>query len=192
MKRKTRLLSWILVLVMTLGLLPVSAMAALAPPYESGDKELIFNCSVMSGAGAAQMDGWASGEYPGVQERLAESGDQHDTMNSEWLKTRLMIRAMNFESWDYEDPIGYYVPESTTGSTHELTLYGHVDVDPADITVEGVRLSGQIERHRLAVGCLALATQVALDILVLDGRLMAVKHRNLLRHDIYRHHFVLL
>ena len=148
MKRTTRLLSWFLVLVMTLGLLPAPALAALAPPYAKGEKDLIFNYSTMSGAGAAQMDDWAAGEYLGVQEQLREEvGDDADVMMPDWLKTRLMIRAMHFNSGSDEEPIGYFIPANTTGSKHELTLYGYEDVDPAAITLKGVSQTGDIERH---------------------------------------------
>ena len=149
MKRITRLLSWFLALVMAAGVLPAPVLAALAPSYASGEKDLIFNYSTMSGAGPAQMDDWAAGEYTSVQEQLAqEAGDESDVMHSpDWLKTRLMIRAMHFNVWDYENPIGYFIPENNAGSNHELTLYGYEDVDPADITLTGVRLTGDIERH---------------------------------------------
>ena len=148
MKQTTRLLSWFLALVMAAGLLPAPALAALAPSYASGEEPLIFNYSTMSGAGPAQMDDWAAGEYLSVQERLTQEADgEIDTMATDWLKTRLMIRSMHFNVWDYEEPIGYFIPANNAGSNHELTLYGYEDVDPADITLTGVRLTGDIERH---------------------------------------------
>ena len=139
-----RILSLVLALVLCLGLIPTPVLADLAQPYQSGEKELIFSYVTMSGAGAAQMNDWVSGEFLGVQEKLLEGGDY---TQSDWLKTRLMIRAMRFESWDYEEPISFYIPANETGSTHELTLYAYEDVDPADISLDGVSPAGEIERH---------------------------------------------
>ena len=146
---KKRLLSLALALVFCLSLMPAPALAGLAPPYESGDRDLIFNFVTMSGAGAAQMDDWAAGEYMSVQEALAaEAGeDGLDPHSPDFAKTRLMIRAMRFNAWEYEEPIAFYVPANADGSVHELTLYGMEDVDPADITISGVRLTGEIERR---------------------------------------------
>lgn len=148
MKQGKRLVSWLLALVMLLGLLPGAALAALEGPYATGEKDLIFNLVSLSGAGAANMDDWASGEYPGVREALLEElGEDADTMSPDFLKTRVMVRAMHFNSWDDEEPIAFYIPANTAGSTHELTLYAMEDVDVADITLAGVRLTGEIERH---------------------------------------------
>ena len=144
---KKRLLCLALALSFCLGLLPAPVLAALAPPYESGEKELIFNYVTMSGAGAAQMDDWAMGEYMSVQEALSAEGGGDGRMSAGFLKTRVMIRAMHFNAWDYEEPIAFYVPANSAGSSHELTLYGYEDVDPADISLSGVRLTGQVERR---------------------------------------------
>lgn len=126
--------------------------AAAAAPKET-DAELTglvstdpmyFNYVNLSNAGAAQIDDWVSGEYPGAREQL---GDGEHGMDADFLKTRLMVRAMNFNTWDYQEPIEYFIPWSDQGSRHELTLYGYEDLEPADIEVLGVRLLGSIEKH---------------------------------------------
>ena len=142
-----KLLSWLLVLLMGLSLLPGGALAALEGPYGTGEAELIFRYVNLSGAGPAHVDDWASGEYCGVQEALKEEyGDEVDVFTPPYVKTRLMVKAMHFNSVGYE-PISYFIPESAGGSVHELTLYGVEDVDPADITVTGVTVLGEVERH---------------------------------------------
>ena len=150
MKRATRFLSWICVLVMLLGLTPALALAALAPDYANGTEQLIFNYSTMSRAGAAQMDDWAMGDYPGVQERLLEGFGDDFEFNPHvppFIKTRVMVKAMHFNAWEYNEPIGYYIPANGTGTVHEFTLYGYEDVNPADISITGVELTGAITRH---------------------------------------------
>ena len=145
MKRcKKRLLSWLLVLAMMLGMMPSTAYAQLAPPYMSGEKEMIFRSSNLSGAGPSVVSDWASGEYLSLQEEMTdEEGNLPAEMSNAFFKTRLMVRAMHFND-QYEVPISYYIPNNSTGSRHELTLYGVEDVDPADITLEGVTVTGDV------------------------------------------------
>lgn len=107
------------------------------------DGVMYFDYLNLSNAGAAQVDDWASGEYPGVREQLE---GEHD-MDAAFLKTRLMVRTMNFNHWDYQDPAEYFIPYSSEGSRHELTLYGYEDVEPEEIEVLGVRLMGEVEKH---------------------------------------------
>ena len=133
-------LSLFLAAVICMGVLPGSVFAGLAPEFEDNQ---IFNYITLSGAGAAQMDDWAMGEYLGVQEKLEKEGN---TAQSEFFKTRLMIRAMHFNPRD-DNPISFYVPVNAAGSRHELTLYGMEDVDPASVTISGVTVTGEIERH---------------------------------------------
>ena len=145
---RKRLICLLMALLLSISLFPFSALAGLEGPYAAGEKDQIFNYVTLSGAGAAEMNDWIAGEYLGVQEALREEyGDELDQMAFEFLKTRLMVRAMHFNSWDYESPIAFYIPANTHGSKHELTLCGYEDVDPADIRLEGVRLTGTIERH---------------------------------------------
>ena len=138
-----KLLSLLLCLLLSLSLFPFSALAGLEGPYQSGEKNLIFNYVTLSGAGAAQMSDWASGEYPGAREEL---GVDMDRMDPAFLKTRLMVKAMHVNAREYEVPISFYIPAGDGVSTHELTLYGYEDIDPADISIVGVRC-GDIQRH---------------------------------------------
>ncbi|MCR4934900.1 MAG: InlB B-repeat-containing protein [Oscillospiraceae bacterium] len=104
---------------------------------------MYFNYVNLSGAGAAQISDWVFGEYLGAQEGI---GDEHG-MDAAFLKTRLMVRAMNLNAWDYEEAIEYFIPVSDSGSRHELTLYGYEELEPEEIELLGVQPMGSIEKH---------------------------------------------
>ena len=95
----------------------------------------------LSGAGAAQMDNWASGEYGSIFDR--EGGE----MDYESLKGRLMLRCMHFNAWYYDSPIAYFFPTTGEPSIHELSLYGDEDLDVEDISVTGVTLLTPLVKH---------------------------------------------
>ena len=100
-----------------------------------------FQCVNLSGAGASQMDAWASGEYVSL---FDHEGGQMDAEN---LKARVMVRAMHFNAWDEDSPIEYFFYKNTGPSVHELTLYGGYDLAPEEIEITGVTLQTPLEKH---------------------------------------------
>lgn len=103
--------------------------------------ELLFRLISITDAGAAQMDDWASGEY------ISVTGAGMGMMNPDTLKGRLMVRAMHFNAWSEDSPIAYFFRPSEGGSVHELTLYGVDDLAAGDISIGGVTLLTDLERH---------------------------------------------
>ncbi len=144
MKTMKRLLSLFLVSALLLGLTPAPVKASLSP-HEGGK---IFESLTMSGAGAAQMDTYAEGQYLSVFRKMQEKyGADVNFYSPELLKARFMTNAMSFERWDDSTRVEFFIPKNSAGSLHELTLYATHDVDPADISFTGVTVKGSIKRQ---------------------------------------------
>lgn len=159
-----RTVSLLLVLVMLAGVLPLSSGAREEPDeavaaepvttdagsaYGEGSAELsgLINPSpmwlqevILSGAGAASMDTWASGEYLSIYD--PDGGE----MSYETLKGRLMLRAMHFNGYG-GIPRWYYLPKNTAGSVHELILFGKYDLAASDVSIGGVTVLSGPEKH---------------------------------------------
>ncbi len=143
MKSVKKLLSVFLIAVLMLGITPAPVKAELVDENNT----LLFDGMTLSNAGPSQMNSWAMGEYLSVQEELSEKYGEDDMWGAEFLKTRLMIRTMYFNSFSYEQPIEFFIPSNSQGSLHEFTLSGVYDIDPADIKITGVTLKGDIKRR---------------------------------------------
>ncbi len=75
----------------------------------------------ITGAGAAQIDTWASyGRGKGS----------------------VMFPVMSLTPMDWEEPIGYFFPASSEPTLHKLTVYGSKHIEESDITIAGARSSG--------------------------------------------------
>ena len=147
MKRFQRALSFVMALVMCVGLIPATGFAALVTT-----DPMYFTHVNLSAAGAAQISDWVSGAYVAEMQALEDTYGDQAWLQPEYNKARLMLRAMSLMPQSHEEPIEYFFPQSSTGSIHELTLYGYQDLDPSRISLTGVRPTGDLEKHAYGDG----------------------------------------
>lgn len=172
-----RIISIILALIMCVGIAPLPVRAEpmevtlTAPPQpeqppvtmapaeltdaEEENQRPVFEYINVSAAGPSSANGWASGDYASKLDELmtqhAEDPDYEHMSDPEFLKCRLMIRAMDLNLFDEMNPAEYFFAPGDSG-THELNLYGYTDVDPESVSVIGVALTEPFEKREFGDG----------------------------------------